>query len=208
MSFIAKLPFFIFGSTLLLNPLSASSEIHEEVQQDSSWLHDFIQTTPDFPQAGVQFKSYGPLLKDPAAFKRMINVFAERYRNIEIDAIAALDARGFIFGTALAYALDIPFVMVRKAGKLPGDVEQISYALEYGKNTLEIDRNILGRGQRVLVMDDLLATGGTAKAACDLVERLGAEVVEVACMIELTPLRGRERVGHPVFSLVTIHVDE
>ncbi len=199
MSFLSKLPLFILGSALLLNPLSA---------QDASWLNDYILTTPDFPKKGIQFKSYGPLLKDPAAFKRMITEFAKRYRGMEIDAIAGLDARGFIFGTALAYELNIPFVMIRKAGKLPGDVEQISYALEYGNNTLEIDRSILSPGEKVLVVDDLLATGGTAKAACDLIERLGATVVEVACMIELSPLGGREKVGHPVFSMITIHVDE
>ncbi|MBS0604392.1 MAG: adenine phosphoribosyltransferase [Verrucomicrobia bacterium] len=208
MSLLSKLSIAIAGSSLLIQPLAASASRPYPVQEGSLWLLDYILTTPDFPKAGIQFKSYGPLLKDPAAFKRMIQEFADRYRSAGIEAIAGLDARGFIFGTALAYELDIPFVMVRKAGKLPGDVEQVSYELEYGKSTLEIDKSILSPGQRVLVMDDLMATGGTAKAACELVEKLGAEVVEVACLIELTPLGGREKVGRPVYSLITIHVDE
>lgn len=189
-------------STFLLTVSSLSG------MQETAWIHDYIMTTPNFPKEGIQFKSYGPLLKDPTAFKRMIRHFVERYRTMEIDSIAGLDARGFIFGTALAYELDLPFVMVRKAGKLPGDVEQIDYSLEYGKNSLELERTSLQAGERVLVVDDLMATGGTAKAACDLIERMGAIVTEVACMIELTPLGGREKVGHPVFSLITIHVDE
>lgn len=188
--------------------LSLFSLNHSYGAENTEWIHDYIVTTPNFPKSGIQFKSYGPLLKDPEAFKKMIGAFAERYREKEIDVIVGLDARGFIFGTALAYELNLPFVMIRKAGKLPGDVEQIDYALEYGKSTLELDRPSLNPGDRVLVVDDLMATGGTAKAACELVERLGATVSEVACMIELSPLGGREKVGHSVFSLITIHVDE
>lgn len=198
MSIRTQLSLLCTAFAVFFSPLSASE----------SWIHDYILTTPDFPKAGIQFKSYGPLLKDPDAFKKMIRLFAERYRDSGINTIVGLDARGFIFGTALAYELNLPFVMVRKAGKLPGDVERISYDLEYGKNTLEIDRTILNPGDNVIVIDDILATGGTARAACDLVERLGAQVAEVAVMIELLPLGGREKIGLPVFSLVTIHVDE
>lgn len=200
---MSKIPLLMTTLTLSLFPVASSYST-----ENAPWIHDYIVTTPNFPKAGIQFKSYGPLLKDPVAFKKMIAAFAERYREQKIDVIAGLDARGFIFGTALAYELNIPFIMVRKAGKLPGDVEQIDYALEYGKNTLELDRAALKAGERVLVVDDLMATGGTAKAACDLIERLGGTIAEVACMIELTPLGGREKVGHPVFSLITIHVDE
>ena len=180
---------------------------HKSIASQSSWILNYIDTTPDFPKAGIKFKSYGRLLGEPAAFKKMIGEFAQRYHGAHIDAIAGLDARGFIFGTALAYELRLPFVLIRKAGKLPGNVERVDYALEYGTNSLEIDKGSLKPGQRVLIVDDLLATGGTAWAACTLVEKLGAEVAEVACMIELSPLNGRQKVGRPVFSLVTINVE-
>lgn len=202
MSIRTQLSLLCTAFSIFFSPLSASENT------ESTWIHDYIVTTPDFPKPGIQFISYGPLLKDPRAFKEMIQLFAQRYRDSGIDAVLGLDARGFIFGVALANELNLPFVMVRKAGKLPGDVEQISYELEYGKNTLEIDKTSLNPGDNVIVVDDLLATGGTARATCDLVERLGAKVAEVAVMVELLPLGGREKIGLPVFSLITIEVDE
>lgn len=127
-----------------------------------------------------------------------------RYRQTDIGAIVALEARGFTFGAALAYQLQLPLVLIRKAGKLPGKTEKIGYTSEYGKDAFEIEKGILAPRQKVLVMDDVLATGKSAAAACMLVEHQGAEVLEVACLIELSHLEGRKQLQHPVFSLVDI----
>lgn len=177
-------------------------------EPSNQWIEDYITNTPDFPKAGIQFKSYPELLKNPEAFHRVIRTFAQRYREYNLDVIVGLDSRGFIFGTALAYEMNIPFVMVRKEGKLPRKVEKIDYALEYGKTTFEIEVDSLRAGDRVLIVDDLLATGGTAAAASTLVERLGGEVIEVACLIELEGLNGRKNLNRPFYSLISIEVDE
>ncbi|MBS0626094.1 MAG: adenine phosphoribosyltransferase [Verrucomicrobia bacterium] len=187
----------VFSSLLsFVLPLSAVTS--------NGWIEDYVNTIPDFPIPGIQFKWYSPLLNDPAAFKKAIHTFAERYRDSEIDAIVGLDSRGFIFGTALAYELDLPLVLVRKAGKLPGEVVKISYELEYGKASFELEKSALKPGQKVLVIDDVIATGGTVKAAGQLVESLGASVTEVASLIELSALNGRSNIPYPVFSLLTI----
>ena len=169
---------------------------------DAKWILDYVQPIPDFPKKGIVFQWYAQLLRDPIAFHKAIDAFAKRYQEMDIDAIAGLDSRGFIFGAALAYKLQVPFILVRKPGKLPGDVERIDYTLEYGTNTFEVEKDSVLPGQRVLVIDDLLATGGTAAAACALVERSGAEVAEVAVLIELGFLNGREKITQPVFSLI------
>lgn len=174
----------------------------------TSWIEDYIATVPDFPKPGIQFKCYPELLKNPPAFKRVIRTFAERYKSYNLDAIVGLDSRGFIFGTALAYEMDLPFVMVRKAGKLPRKVEKIDYELEYGKTSFEIEVESIKTGDRVLIVDDLLATGGTAAAASTLVERLGGEVIEIACLIELIGLHGREKLQRPFYSMISFEVDE
>ena len=168
------------------------------------WIRDYITPVADFPQQGILFQWYANLLKEPEAFHKAIRAFAERYRDYNLDAVAGLDSRGFIFGAALSYELKVPFVMIRKPGKLPRKVETIDYALEYGKNSLEIEVDSLMPGDRVLIIDDVLATGGTARAASDLVERLGAQVVEVACLIELPALQGRKKVRAPVYSLIAV----
>ena len=175
---------------------------------DCQWVNDYIVTVPDFPKPGIQFKCYPDLLKNPEAFHRVTRIFAERYQNANIDAIVGLDSRGFIFGTALAYEMNLPFVMVRKVGKLPRKTERIDYELECGKAAFEIEVDSIKKGDRVLVVDDLLATGGTAGAAVELVERLGGEVVEVACLIELVGLHGRENLKCPFYSILSIEVDE
>lgn len=174
----------------------------------STWIDEYIITVPDFPKPGIQFKCYPDLLRNPEAFHKAIRTMAERYKDSKLDAIVGLDSRGFIFGTALAYEMNLPFVMARKPGKLPRPVEKIDYQLEYGSASLEIEVDTLKPGERVLIVDDLLATGGTAKAAASLVERLGAEVVEVACLIELAGLNGRENLDRPFYSLVSIDVEE
>ncbi len=177
-------------------------------QIDTTWVHEYIETVPDFPKPGIQFKCFPKLLKNPEAFKKVTKVFAEKYRDRNIDVIVGLDARGFVFGTALAYEMNLPFVMVRKGGKLPKKVERIEYGLEYSNATFEIEVDSIKEGERVLIVDDLLATGGTANAAATLVERIGGVVVEVACLIELEGLNGRENLKYPFYSMVDIEVDE
>jgi len=193
--------FLLFLATLLSTHLTATELSHQ-------WIEEYIATVPDFPKVGIQFKCYPDLLKNPKAFRRVIQTFADRYRGSNLDAIVGLDSRGFIFGTALAYEMNLPFVMVRKAGKLPRRVEKIDYELEYGKASLEMEVDSISPGNRILIIDDLLATGGTAAAAAKLVERLGGEVVEVACLIELEGLHGRKNLKKPFYSLVSIEVDE
>jgi len=176
----------------------------EQSEVNSEWVAEHLDTIPDFPIPGIQFKSISPLLKNPEAFHKVIQTLSDRYRNSDVDAIAGLDSRGFIFGAALAYELNLPFIMVRKPGKLPGDVISKSYSLEYGKNAFEIERSSVKPGQKILVIDDLLATGGTASAACSLIEELGGVIYEFTSIIELKGLGGRERIGRPTHALLSI----
>lgn len=172
-------------------------------------LAQYIRNIPDFPHAGIQFKDITTLLLQPNAFKYVVEQWKERYVG-KVDAIVGMDARGFIFGAALAYSTGLPFVCARKKGKLPGDTLEEDYQLEYGTATVEIHRDALSKGQRVLVIDDLLATGGTIAAVVKLLRRLEAEVVEAAFVVELPPLKGRQRLegmGVPVHSLVEFMVD-
>ncbi|GBF87732.1 adenine phosphoribosyltransferase [Raphidocelis subcapitata] len=154
-----------------------------------------IRTVEDFPKPGVSFKDVGTLLLDPLAFGACIDLLAERYRGARIDAVAGFEARGFIFGPPLALALGAPFVMIRKAGKLPGETVGEDYATEYSTARIEIQKGALRPGQRVLLVDDLVATGGTLAAGASLVRRLGAVAVEAACVVELPGLGGRAAIG-------------
>lgn len=170
----------------------------------SERLKSAIRDVPDFPKPGVVFKDITPVLKDRQLFRLAISMFNDRYQRRQIDTIVAIDARGFIFGSALAYVLGCGFTMVRKKGKLPYKTLEASYDLEYGNNTIEIHEDAIVRGERVLVIDDVLATGGTMAATLDLTRRLGGEVVEAAFFIELPFLNGRSKLGDiPVFSLIT-----
>jgi adenine phosphoribosyltransferase len=166
---------------------------------------DLIRNIPDFPIPGVQFKDITTLLRDGEAFHSVIEELASRYADRKIDAVVGVESRGFIFSAPLAYRLGVGLVLVRKPGKLPAATYQISYDLEYGSNVLEIHRDALEPGARVLIVDDLLATGGTIEACCKLVEMAGAVVEELAFVVELSFLQGRERLQGiaPVFSLVT-----
>jgi adenine phosphoribosyltransferase len=167
-------------------------------------LESYIRNIPDFPIPGIQFKDITTLLRDGQALQQAINVFVERYRNQHIDAVVAIESRGFIFGAPLAYALGIGLVPVRKVGKLPADTHKLEYALEYGTATLEIHKDAFTTGARVIVIDDLLATGGTIAAACELAETAGATVVEAAFLIELSFLGGREKLGQrQIYSQIT-----
>src|SRR5579859_1503266 len=169
----------------------------------SAWLKQFIRAVPDYPQPGILFRDITPLLQNGAALRFVIETLAQRYRGVGIDQVVGIESRGFIFGTPLAYVLNTGFVPVRKKGKLPGSTIEQEYALEYGTATLEIHTDAVRPGQRVLIVDDLLATGGTTQGTVRLVERLGAEVVSLAFLIELTGLAGRARLpGLDVFALL------
>jgi len=158
-------------------------------------VKDAIRDIPDFPKPGIVFKDITPMLHSPAVFEASMRDFVERYLEMSIDVVAGIESRGFIFGAPLALALRKPFVPVRKPGKLPYDTERIEYELEYGTDALEIHTDAVEPGQRVLVVDDLLATGGTVGATIALFERLGARVVEAAFVVELGFLEGREKLG-------------
>jgi adenine phosphoribosyltransferase len=166
-------------------------------------LTDYIRDIPDFPKPGILFRDITPLLASPPAFREAINQMASHYRGQPIDAVAAAEARGFIFAAPLALELNAAFVPVRKPGKLPFDTHTFEYELEYGTDTLQIHVDGVTPGQRVLLVDDLLATGGTIEACCRLVEKAGAKVIGCAFAIELGFLGGRKKIArHEAFSLI------
>lgn len=166
-------------------------------------LAELIRDIPDFPVEGILFKDITPLIRDPQAFQEAVDVIVDHYVGMDIEVVASIEARGLIFGAPVAYALGAGFVPVRKPGKLPADKISEEYTLEYGTNVLEVHKDAIHPEQRVLIIDDLLATGGTALATVRLMERLGAEVVGIAFLIELTFLGGIEKLkGHDVFSLM------
>ena len=160
-----------------------------------SLIADRIRDVPDFPRPGILFKDITPLLADPLAFHAATEALAAPYHGTHIDLVVGIEARGFIFGTPVAKLLDVGFVPIRKPGKLPWETRSVSYDLEYGRDALEIHADAVAEGQRVLVVDDLLATGGTSRAACDLLAGMGAKIVEVAILIELEFLKGRVRLA-------------
>jgi adenine phosphoribosyltransferase len=169
-----------------------------------------IRTIPDFPKPGIMFRDITPLVGDPAGLRRVTEALAPRYRG-KVDKIAAIEARGFIFGAALAHAVDAGFVPVRKPGKLPGKSIAHEYALEYGSSKIELHVDAVARGERVVVIDDLLATGGTALAALTLLEQVGATVVECAFVVDLVDVGGRKRIearGYGVHALCEFAEDE
>ncbi len=172
---------------------------------DSLYFDQRIRVVPNWPEPGVQFRDITPLSRDGEAFRALIEAFAERYADAHIDAIAGIDARGFIIGAALAYRLGCGFIPVRKAGKLPYETVQESYTLEYGEATVEVHTDAAEAGEHVLVVDDLIATGGTILAASRLMERLGARIIETAAVIDLPALGGSQRLrgaGVPEFTLL------
>jgi adenine phosphoribosyltransferase len=166
-------------------------------------LKQSIRSIPDWPIKGVIFRDITSLLEDPAAFRAACDLLHNRYKDQQIDKIVAIDARGFFFGAVLAYHMNIGIVPVRKAGKLPPETVSEAYTLEYGSNVVEMRENAVSKGDRVLIIDDLIATGGTVLAAAKLVEKLGGEVVEMAFVIELPDLGGREKVkSYKIFPLM------
>lgn len=162
-------------------------------------LRSLIRDVPDFPKQGIVFKDITPLLADEAAFSTVIDIIVVHFGRGNIDKVVGIEARGFIIASPVAYHFSAGFVPVRKAGKLPWDSESETYELEYGTETLEIHKDAFAPGERVLIVDDVLATGGTARATAKLVERLGAKVVGIACLIELGFLGGREKLKNYEF---------
>jgi adenine phosphoribosyltransferase len=174
---------------------------------NSDQLKKLIREVPDWPKKGILFYDITTLLKDKVGFATLIDRFSEHYLNYKIDLILGMEARGFIFGPALAYRLNAGFVPVRKPGKLPAETVKCEYALEYGNNALEVHKDAIERGQRVLIVDDLLATGGTAEATARLASSLGGEIAGLGFVVELDFLKGREKLkGYDVVSL--LHYDK
>jgi adenine phosphoribosyltransferase len=174
---------------------------------NSDQLKNLIREVPDFPKKGILFYDITTLLKDKAGYATLIDVLAERYIGKGVDLILGMEARGFIFGPALAYRLSAGFVPVRKPGKLPAATERVEYDLEYGSNVLEVHKDAIQKGQRVLIVDDLLATGGTAEATAKLASGLGAEITGLAFVVELDFLKGRDKLKpYDVYSV--LHYDK
>jgi len=162
-----------------------------------------IRTIPHWPKEGIMFKDITTLLKDPQGFKETIDLLYDRYKDKKIDKVIGIESRGFIFGAPLAYLLGCGFVPVRKPGKLPAECESEEYTLEYGKDKIEVHKDAIDKGDKVLIVDDLIATAGTASAARNLVKKLGGEVVECAFIVELIDLKGRDKLkGENVYSVV------
>src|SRR5216683_630091 len=173
---------------------------------DCDGLKKLIREVPDFPKKGILFYDITTLLKDKLGFARLIDALSENYIGKDIDLVLGMEARGFIFGPALAYRLNAGFIPVRKPGKLPAATARVEYDLEYGSNVLEVHKDAIGKGQRVLIVDDLLATGGTAVATAELASGLGGQIAGLAFVVELDFLRGREKLArYDVFSL--LHYD-
>ncbi|KMP11325.1 adenine phosphoribosyltransferase [Candidatus Nitromaritima sp. SCGC AAA799-A02] len=167
-------------------------------------LKSVIRDIPDFPKEGIVFKDITPLLSDPGSFQKVIDTLKDRYKDKKIDRVVGIEARGFIFASALAYALDAGVVMVRKPGKLPYKTYRKTYSLEYGEDSIEIHQDAFGNGQRIVLIDDVLATGGTMAACADLVQNnFQAELVEIVFLVELDFLNGRQKLGGlPIHSMM------
>jgi len=173
---------------------------------DCEPLKKLIREVPDFPKKGILFYDITTLLKDKLGFATLIDALSEHYLQENVDLVLGIEARGFIFGPALAYRLNAGFVPVRKPGKLPAATTKVEYELEYGSNTLEIHKDAIQKGQRIIIVDDLLATGGTAQATAKVAASLGAEIAGIGFVVELDFLKGREKLGqYNVFSL--LHYD-
>jgi adenine phosphoribosyltransferase len=166
-------------------------------------LKTYIRNIPDFPKPGILFRDITTLLKDKNAFRQAVDTLASKYKNKKIDVVVAVEARGFILGGAIAHKLGAGFVPVRKKGKLPAKANSVTYDLEYGTDTLEMHHDAIKPNDRVLIVDDLLATGGTVKAVIDLVRQLQGKIIGIAFLIELTDLKGIDKLkNHPVYSLL------
>ena len=178
--------------------------------ESKEYVREHVRIVPDFPKTGIQFLDITTAVKDKQAMQLMTDFLYEQFKDSKIDYIAGVESRGFIFASALAYKMNTGFIPIRKPNKLPAKTIKESYSLEYGTDTIEIHEDALKAGDRVLIIDDLLATGGTAVAACNLCKKIGAEVVAAAFIIELDPLKGREKIeaaGVNVVSMLNYDLD-
>jgi len=174
------------------------------LKADPKELRDLIRSIPDFPKKGILFRDITTLLKDGPGFKAAVQLMAAHYRDADIASIVCIEARGFILGSAMAYEMGCGIVPIRKPGKLPYETITQTYDLEYGTDSVEVHKDAIQKGERVLLVDDLLATGGTARAAADLIEKLGGEIVSCAFLIELADLNGRKLLDkYDIFSVIT-----
>jgi adenine phosphoribosyltransferase len=172
-------------------------------KKSKDYIKESIRTIPHFPKQGIMFRDITTLLQNPEAFRKTCDAFYKRYKGKKVDVVVGIESRGFVFGAVLAYMLGVGFVPVRKPGKLPYKTIKEEYELEYGKNVIEIHEDAIKKGQKVLIVDDLIATGGTIGAAIKLVEKLGGKVVECCFVVELPELKGREKLqGYSIFNLV------
>ena len=181
-----------------------SESIRLSEQYFSDVVKNAIRTVPDWPQKGVMFRDITTALQDRTVFRKLIDAFIHRYHHLSIDAVAGVDARGFIIGSVLAYELNASFVPIRKKGKLPFDTVSESYELEYGTAEVEIHKDAFQKGDKVILVDDLIATGGTLLAASSLIEKLGAEIIEAAAIIDIPDLGGSKRLKEKGLSLYTV----
>ncbi len=189
--------------------MASSIEYEEEVLFED-WVTTMtksikskIRTVPHWPKEGIMFRDITTLLKDAEGFKETIDLLYNRYKDKKIDKVISIESRGFIFGAPLAYLLGCGFVPIRKPGKLPAEIESEEYTLEYGKDKIEVHKDAINKGDKILIVDDLIATAGTASAARNLVKKLGGELVECAFIVELVDLRGRDKLkGENVYSIV------
>jgi adenine phosphoribosyltransferase len=176
---------------------------NDSYKEACDYIKSKVRSIPDWPIKGVIFRDITTLLLDPPAFRKICTIFYERYVNEKIDKIVGIDARGFLFGSVLAYNLHIGMVPIRKNGKLPYNTISESYTLEYGEEVIEIHEDAIQKGERIVIIDDLMATGGTISAAANLVEKLGGKIIECAFVLELPDLNGRQKLGErKVFSMV------
>lgn len=170
---------------------------------NNSLLEKSIRNIPDFPKPGILFRDVTTLIQDKAAFKKAVDLLSKKYKGKGFDKVVAVEARGFIFGAAVAHKINAGFVPVRKKGKLPYKTIFTTYELEYGTDTLEIHKDAITPGEKILIIDDLLATGGTVKAVTELVDQLGGKIAGIGFVIELVDLKGKEKLkDYPVFSLI------
>lgn len=195
----------------MTSTLADTSSLQNGTSVYGDYIKSVIRTVRDWPTPGVNFRDITPLLQNSAAFRKLIDSFVHRYQELNIDAIAAVDARGFIIGAPLAYEMGCSFVPVRKKGKLPFKTISETYKLEYGEATVELNSDAFKKGDRIVVIDDLIATGGTMLAAAKLIERTGGEVVETAAIIDLPELGGSRHIreaGHNVFAVCSFTESE
>ena len=184
----------MYALTIIIITLTSTME-GRQMKNEGIDLKKHIREIPDWPKKGILFRDITPLLLNPRAFAAAVDALSADFTEMGIEYVAAVEARGFIFGSAVAEKLDAGFVPIRKKGKLPWQTESITYDLEYGTDTLEVHSDAIDSGGKVLMVDDLLATGGTMAAACELIEKIGGTIIGIAFLIELTGLQGREKIA-------------